>query len=130
MNATPTNMLNQLQKSGKLGDMGSCCDVLKPHFRSLGAAKPPSCQYIYTDAWDAIHSVCKKERKTRNIQNHKILTRLIALSAPFDTTCRLGEVWPEAYLRVQDSNNHNFTLPPRYRLQSLLPLLRSRMSLG
>lgn len=63
MNATPTNMLNQLQKSGKLGDVGSCCDVLKPYFRSLGAAKPPSCQHIYTDAWDAIHSVCKKERK-------------------------------------------------------------------
>lgn len=62
MNATPKNMLNQLQKSGKLGDMGSCCDVLKTHFHSLWAAKPPSC-HIYTDVWDAIHSACKEERK-------------------------------------------------------------------
>lgn len=63
MNATLANMLNQLQKSGKLGNMGSCCDVPKPDSRSLGAAKPPSCQHIYTDAWDAIHIACKKERK-------------------------------------------------------------------
>lgn len=80
--------------------------------------------FILTHGTLLIVFVRKKERY-EIVQNHEIPTRLIALSAPFDTTYRLGEVWPEAYLRVQGSDNRNFTFSPRYGLQSLLPLLRA-----